>query len=130
MKKTTVTCAMLLLSLVFYSCGNKTQNSSANNKVNPIWGMWLQQEPATEAKREIMFNDDFTGFVFVADTLQYTLQWSQDENLKIKYKNPLDGNAFVNELLFNVTLSQDTLMLETDDVQGQSEKKFYLRVRM
>lgn len=131
MKRIYTVCMVAMLMTALFSCGNKSQQSSDKKEINPIWGMWLQQTPATDVKQEIMFNEDFTGFVFVADTLQYCLQWSQDNNLNVVYKSPAGDVLSDKESKYDVTLNGDTLVLTINEVSDSlNEKRCYLRVRM
>ena len=80
------------------------------NNTNPIWGLWTQ-EPALVQKTEIMFNDDNTGFVFVADTAKYETKWQQDSLLIVKYVDPYAKEATESKS-YRVSIDGNTMKLE------------------
>ena len=45
--------------------------SCSDSKVNPLWGMWTLQSEQSGAKTEIMFTDDYTGFVIVDEDVKF-----------------------------------------------------------
>lgn len=120
MRKIVLYSATLLLLFVFVSCENK-------KRVNPLWGLWVQIEPKTASKAEVMFNEDFTGFVFNADTLVCETRWKQNDMLKVTYLPAVattGGSQY--ERAFDCMLAVDTLVL-VDNASSASTR--YLRVR-
>ena len=84
----------------------------SGNKVNPLWGLWIQKS-VSGPKTEIMFNDDNTGFVFVADTVTYETKWIQDSLLIINYFEPSVERQGVGVLKsFRVSISGNTMKLK------------------
>lgn len=81
-------------------------------KPNPLWGLWIQV-PRIDAKTEIMFNDDNTGFVFVADTVKYETAWKQDSLLQVRYFDTSSSQKSLGELKFyRVSIDGDNMRLE------------------
>ena len=108
------------LAVVLVSCGGKKQEQAtveaqAVKVESPVLGLWVQQEPATEGKREIMFNEDRTGFVFVADTLHSRIKWEQGSSLNVTFEHK---NGAVEEAVYTYTVNADTLCLGACDAKG------------
>ena len=85
----------------------------SGNKVNPLWGLWTQK-PVFGPKTEFMFNDDNTGFVFVADTVQYETMWSQDSLLRVNFYETSSPRTLAPDVFksFRVTIDGDKMKLE------------------
>ena len=84
----------------------------SGNKTNPLWGLWVQK-PIFGAKTEIMFNDDHTGFLFVADTVQYETRWFQDSLLRVSYMDGATLQRIPGMLKsYRVTIDGDKMKLE------------------
>ena len=93
----------------------------SGEKTNPLWGLWTQK-PIFGAKTEIMFNDDNTGFVFVADTVMYETRWMQDSLLRVSYYETNSPQKIKGVLKsFRVTVDGDKMKLE-DVKTGQVTK--------
>lgn len=113
--------AAVCLMVAMASCGGKKAP-----EVNPIWGMWMQEYPATSTKSEIMFNDDSTGFVFNVDTLVYETRWVEDGELKIEYKSG-NGDALNGKTVsYKASVVEDTLEL-VDKASGTETR--YIRIK-
>lgn len=81
-------------------------------KPNPLWGLWTQK-PIFGPRTEIMFNDDNTGFVFVADTVKYETAWKQDSLLQVRYFDASSSYKSLGELKFyRVSIDGDNMKLE------------------
>ncbi|MBR3883269.1 MAG: hypothetical protein IKJ31_00700 [Bacteroidaceae bacterium] len=112
--------ALLLISFLATCKSNKEEKSA-----NPLWGLWLQVEPVTSSKCELMFNEDFSGFVFNADTLVSQTTWSHNDVLKVNYSaNSIHG--VVETVVYDCILNADTLVL--NDKSSLACKR-YLRVK-
>ena len=84
----------------------------SGNKTNPLWGMWTQK-PIFGPRTEIMFNDDNTGFVFVADTVKYETTWQQDSLLRVNFFESSSAKKTLGEFRsFRVTINGDEMKLE------------------
>lgn len=94
-----------IVSLMIVACGNSS---------NPLWGMWILHSPAP-VKTEVMFNDDNSGFVFMADEVCFETTWTQDTLLHVKYKDTHKGIKFSRS--YTVNLAGDSLKL-TDTLTG------------
>lgn len=116
----------LLAAAAICACGNKKSEQPAEKAVNPMWGMWVQQEPQWDAKWEIMFNEDSTGFVFVDDKFYSRTSWLQDSLLRVKFEFA-DGKT--GEQSFSVKLVADTLWLRDAAQAANPEVLRYLRFR-
>ena len=96
--------------------------SCSDSKVNPLWGMWTLQSEQSGAKTEIMFTDDFTGFVFVADTVQFETSWQQDSVLRVNYFDMAAGRKGLGiQKAYSVTVDGDILTLK-DKKSGEVTK--------
>lgn len=95
-----------------------------NAHSNPILGMW--QQCGCSEKSEIMFNEDYTGFVFESDTLFCEMQWRQDELLSVHYSLVTDSATLTTKLNYEVSFLNDTLLLYNVDSNTQSK---FMRVR-
>ena len=105
MKKAFFVVSAMVAMLFVAACGS-------GEKTNPIWGLWVQK-PAFGPKTEIMFNDDNTGFVFVADTVKYETRWQQDTLLRVIYVEPSAAINPIGEFTFyRVTIDGDVMKLE------------------
>ena len=80
---------------------------------NPLLGMWQQCSCST--KSEIIFNEDFTGFVFDCDTLFCEIQWRYDELLAVDFSLITDASRITAKVLYNVDFINDTLLLKNVD---------------
>ncbi len=74
-----------ILSFIVASVAIISISSCGGNKVNPLWGMWTLQTEQSGAKTELMFTDDYTGFVIVDEAVQYETSWQQDTLLRVNY---------------------------------------------
>ena len=85
----------------------------SGNKVNPIWGLWTQK-PIFGPKTEFMFNDDNTGFVFVADTVQYETTWTEDSLLRVSFFEASSPRTLVSDDFksYRVIIDGDNMKLE------------------
>lgn len=102
---------IILASSLFAACGNKKTEPEAP-AVNPLWGMWALQEPATDAKVEMLFTEDSQGFVFVADTMNCYTIWSEDSLLKIRYVYRNDSVPHSYRKFYKMKIDADTLFLD------------------
>jgi hypothetical protein len=60
-----------------------------------------------------MFNDDNTGFVFVADTVQYETAWQQDSLLRVRYFEAASAKKTLGKFKFyRVSIDGDAMKLE------------------
>ncbi len=110
--------AVSLLAMLV-ACGGKKQEQVQAVKVkSPVLGLWVQQEPATESKCEIMFNEDKTGFVFVADTLHSRIKWEQGSSLNVTFEHK---NGAVEQAVYIYNVNADTLCLGTCGSDGSVE---------
>ncbi|MBE6308262.1 MAG: hypothetical protein E7087_02990 [Bacteroidales bacterium] len=117
--------AMLLLA----SCGGngKTEKEVV---VNPLWGMWVQQEPAMDGKREIMFTEDNNGFVFVADTFYCKTLWREDSLLNIRFVFDNDSALTSVRKQFEMAIDADTLYLkDLSASEGEPVESRYVRFK-
>ncbi len=113
MKKSFLLISAVATMLFVAACGGE--------KVNPLWGLWTQK-PVFGPKTEIMFNDDNTGFVFVADTVMYETKWQQDSLLRVSYFGTELPRKHVGKFkTFRVTIDGDKMKLE-DVKTGQVTK--------
>lgn len=81
-------------------------------KPNPLWGLWMQT-PKFGPKTEIMFLDDNTGFVFVADTAKYETTWKQDSLLQVRYFDASSSQKSLGELkCYKVSIDGNNMKLE------------------
>lgn len=104
MKKTFLIISAVAAMLIVASC--------SGDKTNPLWGMWTQK-PIFGPKTEIMFNDDYTGFVFVADTVKYETTWQQDSLLRVNFFEASSSKKSLGEFKsFRVTIDGDEMKLE------------------
>lgn len=115
--------AMLAMSLTSCFGGNSKTNSASD--VNPLWGLWVQMYPDTEAKSEIMFNDDCTGFLFIADTLVAETIWEQSDVVSVRFSSSVNSTLHGIERIYDVQIDADTLSL-IDKTTGLETN--YLRV--
>ena len=98
-----------IVSLVIIACGKST---------NPLWGMWILQTPSP-VRTEVMFNDDNTGFVFMADEVRFETTWTQDTLLHVKYKDTFSSNTGLGlSRSYSVTLDGNNLKLK-DTLTGE-----------
>lgn len=118
-----------LISLSFAACGGNQKKSAAD--YSDIFGLWVQQEPQTAAKWEIMFTEDSTGFVFVADTFHCGISWlpgSSFIDVKYNYTNSGAESSITKRLKPFVT--GDTLLLQEIAADGTpSLKSKYIRFK-
>lgn len=80
---------------------------------NPLLGMW--QQCGCSTKSEIMFNEDFTGFVFDCDTLFCEILWRHDELLVVDFSLITDASRITAKVSYNVDFINDTLLLKNVD---------------
>ena len=115
-------------SLLFFSCGGK--KTEKEPVINPLWGMWVQQEPVMESKCEMMFTEDYKGFVFMADTFYCKMAWRQDSLLRIYFVNTADTVTPPTLRKFRMAINEDTLLLkETAAEGGESLTQKYIRFK-
>lgn len=130
MKKTVCFIATAVILFMAASCGNKNAQESVVKEVNPLWGMWLRQSPATTSKMELMFNEDSTGFVFNADTLLCELRWVQSNLLNVEFVFESDSATDFVEQSYTPVLVADTLTLfEFQNGKASPLQTRYQRVR-
>ena len=97
---------------------------NSDKKVDPLWGMWTLQS-SSPVKTEIMFNDDYTGFVFVADTVQFETSWQQDSLLNVAYFDMTSGKKSLGiRKSYSFKIDGDVLILK-DCETGEDSK--YMR---
>ena len=77
MKKNLLLIVALVAMFIAASC--------SGDKVNPLWGMWTLQGGQSGTKTEIMFTDDYTGFVIINEDVKYETSWQQDSILRVNY---------------------------------------------
>ncbi len=105
MKKSIFIISAMVAMLFVAACG-------FGEKTNPLWGLWTQK-PIFGPKTEIMFNDDNTGFVFVADTVKYETTWKQDSLLRVNFFETSSSKKSMGEFKsFKVTIDGDAMKLE------------------
>lgn len=93
--------------------GNKTEQAAATKDYSELLGMWVLQQQQDSAKLEMMFNEDSTGFVFVADTFHCGIKWQPDSSLiDVRYLYSTNGIKFAIEKRYSPTLDADTLFLQ------------------
>ena len=95
-----------IVSLVIVACGNKSK---------ALWGLWILQSPEP-FKTEVMFNDDNSGFVFMADDVRFETTWTLDTMLHVDYKDTFKGIRFSRN--YTMELDGDKLKL-TDALTGK-----------
>lgn len=100
-----------LVAIIFSS--RREVQPPADAHANPILGMWRQYE--SDKKTEIMFNEDYTGFVFDSDTLFSELAWRQDDCLSVHYSLTIDSVRIMEKHRYNVSFLSDTLFLHEID---------------
>lgn len=114
--------------LLLLSCGGK--KNEPQPAVNPLWGMWVQQEPAVESKRELMFTEDNTGFVFVADTFSCSLRWKQTSMLNVFFIHKNDTGFCTVDKKYNMSIDADTLFLhDVAATENEPAESKYVRFR-
>ncbi len=74
-----------ILSFLIVMAAIFCASSCNDSKVNPLWGMWTLQTDESGAKTELMFTDDFTGFVIIDEDVKYETSWQQDTLLRVSY---------------------------------------------
>lgn len=122
MKKIFFAIFCIFAIIVFASCNGKDNKK----ETNPLWGMWTMY-PQSDVKKEIMFNDDFTGFVFVADTVQYEISWHQENLLEVRYFDMTTAKKDKGSVVsYETTVLGDTLVLK--DIKNNSVLR-YLRFK-
>ena len=105
MKKSFILISAVASMLLVAACGS-------GEKTNPLWGLWMQK-PVFGPKTEIMFNDDNTGFVFVADTVQFETKWQQDSLLRVNYFEVSSSQKTHGEFkYYRVEIDGDMMKLE------------------
>ncbi len=114
--------------LLFLSCSGAGKKAETEPAVNPLWGMWVQQEPATDAKREILFTEDNKGFVFVADSFHCTTHWRQDSLLYILFVQKSDTARPAVSKRYGFAIDADTLYLNERSDSASVESR-YIRFR-
>ena len=102
---------VVLVAIIFLS--RRQVPAPVDAHANPILGMWRQYE--SDKKTEIMFNEDYTGFVFDSDTLFSELSWRQDDCLSVHYSLTIDSVRIVEKHRYNVSFLSDTLLLHEID---------------
>ena len=94
--------ALICLLVVAGSCGKKT---------NPLWGLWTLNS-TSPVKTEFMFNDDNTGFIFVADTVRFETSWTQDSLLNLQMFDMNIGKSISIYRKYRVNIDGNTLKLQ------------------
>lgn len=121
---------MLAAGLLLVACGGKKDEAAVPDYSNML-GLWMLQEPQLESKWEIMFNEDSTGFIFVADTFHCGIAWQPDSaliNVDFLYKNY--GLKYSIRRKFNAVVDADTLWLQEIAADGTPQTKDkYLRYK-
>lgn len=117
-------------TISFAACGSGNEKKPTAENVNPLWGMWIRQEPSASAKWEIMFNEDNTGFVFVADTLLCRTQWKCDSLLHVDFLPQNDSTVCAVSKRFEAAIDADTLLLRCMNVaEGEPAESRYMRYK-
>ena len=115
----------LLLFLLVACEGKKTEKEVV---VNPLWGMWVQEYPQQESKREMLLTEDKKGFVFVADTFQCELLWRQDSLLHMLFLYKNDTVRSTQRKTYEMLLDADTLYLKDKKCkEGEQAESKYVR---
>lgn len=121
---------MCVAALLLTACGNKAQKSLVDD-YGDMLGLWVLQEPQRDAKWEMMFNEDSTGFVFVADTFHCSFSWlPNDDVIDVKYLYNNGGVKYTIANKFKHALDADTLILqEIGEGGAELVKNRYLRFK-
>lgn len=120
---------IVTIALLLVACGGNNKKSSAD--YSEILGLWVLEGAQGDAKKEIMFNEDSTGFVFVADTFHCGISWLPGENsIDVKYNYNKNGiKSSVTKVLKPVVVV-DTLTLQEIATGGaQAEITKYIRYK-
>lgn len=126
MKKTVV---FILALLLLAACGGNNK-SEKEPVINPLWGMWVQQEPAMDSKWEMMFTEDNNGFVFVADTFYCKTLWREDSLLNIRFIFNSDTSQTSVRKTFEMSIDADTLYLkDLAAEEGEPVESRYIRFK-
>ena len=102
--RTTVFSALAIVALLFAACGGGRSEKPAAPYYSDMLGLWVLQQPDGAAKLELMFNEDSTGFVFVADTFHSAV-------INAEYHYRMQGMKFSIPRRFDYSVSCDTLFL-------------------
>ena len=101
---------IVTIALLLVACGGNNKKSSAD--YSEILGLWVLEGAQGDAKKEIMFNEDSTGFVFVADTFHCGISWQPDSAvINAEYHYRMQGMKFSIPRRFDYSVSCDTLFL-------------------
>ena len=97
--------------------------SCSDSKVNPLWGMWTLQSEQSGSKTEIMFTDDYTGFVIVDEDVKYETSWQQDSVLRVNYFEMSTGKKGLGvRKTYSVDVDGDILTLK--DIESGEVSKY------
>ncbi|MBQ7361643.1 MAG: hypothetical protein IJW68_04025 [Bacteroidaceae bacterium] len=95
--------ASVVVAMIVAACSEK--------ETNPLWGMWILKS-TSPIKTEIMFNDDNTGFVFVADTVRFETSWQQDSLLNVHMFDMTVGKSLGMKKSYRVTIDGNEMKME------------------
>ena len=110
--RTTVFSALAIVALLFTACGGGRSEQPAAPYYSDMLGLWVLQQPDGAAKLELMFNEDSTGFVFVADTFHCGISWQPNSAvINAEYHYRMQGMKFSIPRRFDYSVSCDTLFL-------------------
>ena len=101
--------------------------SCSGDKVNPLWGMWTLQGDQSGTKTEIMFTDDYTGFVIINEDVQYETSWQQDSLLRVSYFEMASGNKSLGvRKTYSIEIDGNTLTMKETGTGAVSTYKRYV----
>ena len=93
--RTTVFSALAIVALLFTACAGGQSEKPSAPYYSDMLGLWVLQQPDGAAKLELMFNEDSTGFVFVADTFHCGISWQPDSAvINAEYHYRMQGMKF------------------------------------
>ncbi len=120
---------IVTIALLLVACGGNNKKYSAD--YSEILGLWVLEGAQGDAKKEIMFNEDSTGFVFVADTFHCGISWLPGENsIDVKYNYNKNGIKSSVTKVLKPVIVVDTLTLQEIATGGaQAEITKYIRYK-
>ncbi len=105
------------ITLFFVACGGSKKETVAD--YSNLFGMWVLQEPQRDAKWEVMFNEDSTGFIFVDDAYRCGIVWQPgDSCIDVKFQFNSQGANYSIPKKFRTIIDADTLILQDVDSVG------------
>lgn len=104
--------SILAAALLFTACGGSKSEKTETPYYSEMLGLWVLREPVNDSKLELMFNEDSTGFVFVADTFHCGISWQPDSSIiDALYHYRMKGMKFSVPRKFDYSVLCDTLFL-------------------